>query len=176
MKNLTTALAALALLFSNAEAIHSGKHSTFFAELQAKHSHAQTGNFFAELKKSFAREGQTDEEAYLEIAKKLMNMSDKLDDLKKCMNELGGGDGNQGNSQSIQDQGNGNQGNQGNGNQGKKGKKASDDTDVEETKGNGNSNASNGSATTQAGNANKPSADDSTSDDTSAKGNGKGGN
>ena len=42
-------------------------------------------NLFKQLKINFAQTSMTDEEAYLEIAKKLMKLSDVLPSLEKCM-------------------------------------------------------------------------------------------
>lgn len=53
---------------------------------------AQTGvqmqaQYFAQLRKSFAQQSTTEEEAYLEIARKLMKLADVLDELEKCMDK-----------------------------------------------------------------------------------------
>lgn len=40
---------------------------------------------FAELRKNYAQQATTEEEAYLEIAKKLMKLADVLDELEACM-------------------------------------------------------------------------------------------
>ena len=42
-------------------------------------------NLFKQLQINFAQTSMTDEEAYLEIAKKLMKLSDVLPSLEKCM-------------------------------------------------------------------------------------------
>lgn len=52
---------------------------------------AQTGvqkqaELFSELRKNFAQQSTTEEEAFLEIAKKLMKLADVLDELEDCMN------------------------------------------------------------------------------------------
>lgn len=99
MKNIASIAAALVLLFQNADAHSHHGHQSMFSQMQNSNSHSQMGHFFAELKKNFAEEGQTDEEAYLEIAKKLMAMSDKLDELKQCMDKLSPDGNSQGSNQ-----------------------------------------------------------------------------
>ncbi len=42
---------------------------------------------FKELRRNFAQQSATEEEAYLEIAKKLMALSDVLGQLQTCMDE-----------------------------------------------------------------------------------------
>ena len=46
---------------------------------------SRSASFFEGLKKRFAQQSVTEEEAYLEIAKKLMKLTDVLVELERCV-------------------------------------------------------------------------------------------
>lgn len=57
------------------------------ALIQATAQVQRQAEFFDQLKKNFAQQSTTEEEAYLEIAKKLMKLSDVLVELEDCMDQ-----------------------------------------------------------------------------------------